>query len=107
MAVSEFGVRLRDLRKKADMNQREVAEKVKIDFTYLSKIESGVMSPPSEEVIKNLAKVLKADADELIALAGKFPSDLSQRLSDKDTLRYLRSSDFRNNIREFKRKGEE
>jgi transcriptional regulator with XRE-family HTH domain len=107
MAVSEFGARLRDLRKKANMNQREVAEKVKIDFTYLSKIESGVMSPPSEEVIIKLAKVLNADKDELIALAGKFPSDLTQKLSDKDTLRFLRSSDFRESMREFKRKEKE
>ena len=43
-----FGVKLRELRTKAGMTQRELAGRVTIDFTYLSKIENGVMPPPSE-----------------------------------------------------------
>lgn len=92
MGVQKFGERIRELRKKAGMNQREVAERVGINFTYLSKIESGVMSPPSEDKIIKLAKVLNADKDELITLAGKVPSDLAQILKNRGVVQFLRSS---------------
>jgi transcriptional regulator with XRE-family HTH domain len=70
-----FGSRLRQLRV-GKFNQRELAEKVGIDFTYLSKIENGKMPPPSAEVIINLANELGADADELLQLASKVPEDI-------------------------------
>ena len=92
MAASEFGVRLRELRKQTGMSQREVAEKVGINFTYLSKIESGALLPPREDKIIKLARVLNADKDELITLAGKIPSDLSKILQNKRVVQFLRSS---------------
>lgn len=92
MATSKFGETLRQLRKKAGMSQREVAEKVKMDFTYLSKIEGGVMPPPSEEKIRKIAKVLGYDEYELITLAGKVPKDLKRLIvREKAVLQYLRS----------------
>ncbi len=107
MKSSKFGMRLRELRKQADMSQREVAERVRIDFTYLSKIESGVVSPPSEKVITKLAKVLGADKDELITLGGKVPSDLSKILKEKEVLRFLRSGDSHKLIRLWNKRGQE
>ncbi len=107
MKVQKFGKRLRELRKQAGMNQREVASKVKIDFTYLSKIESGALSPPSEKVITKLAEVLDADKDELITLAGKVPSDLSQILKNKEILQFLRSGDRHKLIRLLQEKEKE
>jgi len=92
MGVQKFGKRIRELRKKASMNQREVASKVGINFTYLSKIEGGVMPPPSEDKIIKLAKVLNADKDELITLADKVPSDLAQILKNRRVVQFLRSS---------------
>lgn len=71
----DFGTRLRQLRV-GKFNQRVLADKVGIDFTYLSKIENGKMPPPSEEVIVKLAGVLEADADELLQLARKVPEDI-------------------------------
>ena len=92
MVVQKFGARIRELRKKAGMNQREVASKVGINFTYLSKIESGIMLPPREDKIIKLAKVLNADKDELITLADKVPSDLAPKLKNKGVVQFLRSS---------------
>lgn len=92
MAVSKFGTRLRELRKQAGMSQREVAKKVGIDFTYLSKIESGVLDPPKEDKIIKLAKVLKTNKDELITLAGKVPSDIAPILLKRGVIPLLRSS---------------
>ena len=64
MEAQEFGAKLRELRQKLGLTLRELADKVGIDFTYLSKIENGVLPPPSEKVISKLAGVLGADKDE-------------------------------------------
>ena len=69
-----FGQRLRELRKARGIALRKLAEEAGIDFTYLSKIETGAMPPPSEEAIMALASTLNVDPDELFALAKKMPS---------------------------------
>ena len=86
------------------MTLKELADKVGIDFTYLSKIENGVMPPPSEKVILRLAEVLNADKDELIALSGKVPSDIAQLLSNRQTLQFLRSERAQKMIRASRKK---
>ncbi len=78
----EFGQRLRDLRKQKNLSQRDLAARVGIDFTYLSKIEGGRLDPPSEVIIQRIAQVLEADEDELINLAGKVPKDLKAVLEE-------------------------
>jgi len=74
----EFGDRLRALRHQKGLNQRDLADKVDIDFTYLSKIETGKMSPPSRDTIRKLADALGADLDELLVLAGRVPDDVKE-----------------------------
>ena len=95
-----FPDRLRELRRAARLSQRALAERVGVDFTYLSKIENGRVEPPSEGVLlriaKELASKLEKDetalADELITLAGKIPSDLAETLSrNPEVVRLLRS----------------
>ena len=94
---SNFGKRLKDLREKAGLSQGELAEKAGVNFTYLSKIENGVKPPPSQNVIIRLAEILRVDADELLASAGKVPADIVSKLKDRDTLHALRGSLFSNN----------
>lgn len=95
-----FPDRLRELRRASRMSQRALADKVGIDFTYLSKIENGRVEPPSEGVLQKIAQELAGKvgmdetelADELITLAGKIPSDLAETLSrNPDVVRLLRS----------------
>lgn len=74
------------------MTQRGLVERVKIDFSYLSKIESGVVPPPSEKVISQLAEALNANKDELIILAGKVPSDIVETLKNRETLQRFKVS---------------
>ena len=95
MEALEFGARIRQLRKEAGMTQRELADKINIDFTYLSKIECGTVPPPSEKVISRLAKILNVGKDELLILAGKFPSDIVQILKNKEALQHLRAAHTR------------
>ena len=96
----DFSERLRSLRKEAQLSQRDLAERIGRDFTYLSKIENKRVEPPSETVLKSianeLAEVLCMDptelADELITLAGKIPSDLAETLArNPGAVRFLRS----------------
>jgi transcriptional regulator with XRE-family HTH domain len=68
-----FGERIRDLRKARQLTQREFAEKLGIDYTYVSKIENGKNDhPPSEAVIVLMAHLLDVDSEELLNLAGQF-----------------------------------
>jgi len=72
-----FGERLRQLRLDKKVNQRDLASRVGIDFTYLSKLENGRMPPPATATIARLTKALSADADELMLLARKIPTDIA------------------------------
>lgn len=71
-----FGERIRALRLAKGLQQKELAARANIEVTYLSKIETGRLPPPSETVIRSLAQALDADPDELCLLAAKVPSDL-------------------------------
>jgi HTH-type transcriptional regulator, competence development regulator len=78
-----FGQTIRELRKKQDLTQRELAARVGINFTYLSKIENDKLQEiqfPSEETIVGLAKALDADVDELLLLAQKVPDSIKERI---------------------------
>ncbi len=87
--TNAFGERLREIRKSRNINQRDLAEQVGVDFTYISKIEAGSMKPPSAEVIHALAQALNTDEDELYCLAGKIPIGLKDALKDNPLLSEL------------------
>jgi transcriptional regulator with XRE-family HTH domain len=68
----DFGATIRAWRNDADLSLRELSQKVGIDFTQLSKIETGALGPPSDEQIRALALALgrpDADVQELLGLA--------------------------------------
>jgi transcriptional regulator with XRE-family HTH domain len=79
--MTAFGEHVRELREKRRKDDpryslRQVAARVGIEPTYLSKLERGELSPPSEETTLKLAADLGEDSDVLLALAGKVSSDL-------------------------------
>lgn len=92
-----FGTRVRELRKAEGLSQRALAGRVGMDFTYLSKIESGGVDPalyPSEALIRRLADVLGAEVDELMLLAKKIPAGIRERVLQRpDAFRALASLD--------------
>jgi len=65
---------------------RRVAERVGIEPSYLSKVERGIGSPPSEGTLTRLAAELEVDADVLLALAGKVSSDLQAAIRRRPRL---------------------
>jgi len=72
-----FGEIIKELRKQRGMTQRELADQLQVNFTYISKIENDKLEVlPSEDLIRRMAEVLETDAEELLDLAGKL--DLRQ-----------------------------
>ena len=65
---------------------RQVAHRIGVEPAYLSKIERGVVAPPSETKIVRLAKELDEDPDVLLALAGKVSSDLQEIIRKRPQL---------------------
>ena len=78
----EFGQKLKKLRKEAGVAQRVLAEKVGVNFTYLSKIENGVMAPPAEGTLVRIARAIECDPYDLIIAARKMPSDFPKMVFD-------------------------
>lgn len=77
----DFGEYVRQLREqRREVNRRysvrQTAQRIGVEPAYLSKIERGDVSPPSEDTIRRLAADLGEDADLLLALAGKVSSDI-------------------------------
>src|SRR5436305_7656096 len=81
-----FGTRIRELRQAKNLTLRDVAKKVKVTFTYLSKVENQKLSFgefPSDELIVRLSDVLNADSDELLLLAEKIPDVIRKRVLER------------------------
>ena len=57
---------------------RQVASRIGIEPAYLSKIERNEFAPPSEDVIRKLAKELGENPDMLLAMAGKVSTELRE-----------------------------
>ncbi len=78
-----FGERVRELRLAKKLTLRALAKKVRVTFTYLSKVENQKLSFgefPSDDLILRLARVLMADPDELLLLAEKIPYAIRKRV---------------------------
>jgi HTH-type transcriptional regulator, competence development regulator len=83
-------------RRDAAYSLRQVAERIGVEPSYLSKVERDVGSPPSEETLRRLARELDVDADVVLALAGKISRDLQDAIRKRPAL-------FAQLIREAKR----
>lgn len=94
-----FGNRIRELRHAKNLTLRDVAKRVKVTFTYLSKIENQKLSFgefPSNDTILKLADALDADPDELLLLAEKIPDAIRRRVLDRpDVFRKMAKLDDR------------
>ena len=79
--METFGQCIKRLRKENRITQMELAEKIGVDFTYVSKFENDRTSrPPAESTIRRLATVLNTDAEELILLARKIPQNFQETI---------------------------
>lgn len=81
-----FGDVLRERRLAKGYSLRKFAELVDVSPTYLSLVEQNkVEKPPTAERVKRMAELLGENPDEMIALAGRVPGDLSQIIQSQPT----------------------
>lgn len=74
-----LGTLLRRLRQEAGVGIKSAGPELGVDYSYLSKIENGVVSP-SAELLEKLAEYYEADSDSLFRAAGRIPPDVRQIL---------------------------
>jgi transcriptional regulator with XRE-family HTH domain len=77
-ATEKFGELVRGKRMEREIGLREMAKMIGVSPTYLSKVERDEFPPPAEDKVRKIAELLYCDADELLALAGRVSSDLSE-----------------------------
>lgn len=72
-----FGRTLRHLRRESGLSQRRLAERVGVDFSYISKLENDRLPPPASETISKIAEALGIAHTDLHAVARKLPETFS------------------------------
>jgi len=85
------GQLIRQWRNEAKMSQRELAEKVKVTFPHISKIESD-KEHASAELLERISQALgksPEEADKLFAAAGRLPSDVAEKVKSDPTQAFL------------------
>lgn len=78
-----FGDQIRELRQKKGWTLRDLAARVGVGFTYLSRVENERLNYgdyPSDSLIHRLADALDADEDELVVLAERVPERIRKRV---------------------------
>jgi transcriptional regulator with XRE-family HTH domain len=73
----KFGAFIRGERESKEIGLREMAKMIGVSPTYLSKVERDEFSPPAEDKVKAIAKIIGCDADDLLARAGRVSTDIS------------------------------
>jgi len=74
--AERFGRLIREKREARGITLRLFAEKLKVSPTYVSLIEQGKCAMPTEKRVRQMARVLDEDPDELLAEAGRVAKDL-------------------------------
>ena len=73
-----FGPTVRQRRKAHQLTLRGMAKTISVSAAYLSKIERDDYPPPAEDKVRAIAELLDFDLDELLGLAGKVSTDLTE-----------------------------
>ena len=79
-----FGEMLREKRRAAGISQRDLADKIGVDFSYISKLENGRLPPPAADTLVEICRVLNIEPEELLALTGKLPSEIQKGVSSSE-----------------------
>jgi len=66
-----LGALLRKLRRERGYTLDQLAKRIPMSASNLSRVELGSQGPPADEVIERMAKALSADASELLQAAGR------------------------------------
>ncbi len=91
--MSTFGHILKEKRRAAGLSQRQLAERVGVDFSYISKLENDRLQPPAADTVVRIAECVNCPTEELLAAARKMPAGLNDSLINEPTaLRFLQEA---------------
>src|SRR6516162_7913371 len=90
----QFGALVRREREVKGIGLREMAKMIGVSPTYQSKVERDELPPPAEDKVRKIAGIIGRDADELLALAGRVASDLTDiiRQRPREMADFLRAA---------------
>ncbi len=100
-----IGKRIKEERKRLNLTQEEVAEKVGMDYKYLSAIERGA-SKPSLDIFLRIADALKVSYNDLLQESKKKTEDEEMLIQIKYLFSGLskeKKKKFISAIQEFKK----
>ena len=93
----QFGTRVRELRDARQFTQRELAERLGVSVSYISKVENERLhfgDYPSEQFVRRLADALQCDEDELLLMTNRVPEAIRKRIQEQpDEFRRLAELD--------------
>ncbi len=88
-----FGQMLRELRRSKNVSQRDLAAKVGVDFSYISKLENDRLPPPAADTVMKICQALDSEPDALLSVTGKVPSDVKEMLTgNPSALQFVREA---------------
>lgn len=82
----QFGARVRELREQREWTQKELADRLDVSVSYISKVENERLhfgDYPSTKFIHKLATELNVEEDELLLLADKVPEGIRKRIQQR------------------------
>src|SRR6266700_3342401 len=79
--TASFGALLRERRRAAGLTQRALAQRARLDFSYISKLENDRLPPPAADTIVLLCSILGVPAEDLLAFTHKLPSTVEEKVS--------------------------
>ena len=77
----KFGTLLKEVRRSKQVSQRELAERVGVDFSYISKIENNRLAPPAADTIVKICEALDVPSEVLLAHSGKVSSEIKDAIT--------------------------
>src|SRR5437773_12487807 len=75
--MEKFGEFVRREPEAKEIGLREMAKKIGVSPTYLSKVERDEFPPPAEDKVRAIANIIKCDTDDLLARAGRVSTDIT------------------------------
>ena len=85
-----FGNILKELRRSREISQRDLANKIGVDFSYISKVENDRLPPPAADTIVKISKVLNVPTEILLAESGKVSSNITGLIgSSQEAIKFM------------------